>query len=58
MMMNLGKGFYYGGKPFANLHFVNQQQETVVPVVQVPAIPILNAGVDGLEKFAMVTRTC
>ena len=30
---------------------MKQQQETVVPVVQVPAIPILNAGVDGLERI-------
>ena len=50
MMMNLGKGYYYGGKPFPNLHFVKQQQEPVIPVVQVPAIPIVNAGVDGREE--------
>ena len=50
MMMNLGKGYYYGGQPFPNLHFVKQQQEPVIPVVQVPAIPIVNAGVDGREE--------
>lgn len=31
MMMNLGKGYYYGGKPFANLHFVKQQQVPRIP---------------------------
>ena len=47
MMMNLGKGYYYGGKPYANLHFVKPR----ISVVQVASIPIVTAAsnVNGVE---------